>query len=157
MKCSVTFWGRVMARQDNPLFAIAQIRAAAAMLEHSTEPVLKWIAAKLESYEQGAPGGLTLDQAFGVTQHGGVCSWWAQEARKRRDKACRELRKESFANCDIKIAAKEIDKLARRRMTVRTAPINRVDLLIDEALCSGAKFPSPQQLRTILADNRSDD
>ena len=72
-----------MAKRD-PLTAIAKLRAAAAELERSPDPMVRELASDLRTYEVEAPSGRTLDHVIGLTQHGGACSWWAQEARQRR-------------------------------------------------------------------------
>ncbi len=73
-----------------------------------------WAADCFRKYLQGAPEGVSLEQAFGLTVGPGRVPWWREESLKARDDAIRRLADQHFGNLDLNSQADEILQTIRR-------------------------------------------
>jgi len=62
---------------------------------------------------------MSLDRALGVAPVAGAPSWWASEARVRRDQALRSVRAEFMRDVHVTVAATEIVEAMKRHRAVR--------------------------------------
>lgn len=146
-------------RCNNMPARIARLRRiAAAACEGKIEGGdLSWLGLALVRYLEEATLGTTLEEALDVAPRSGEEAWWRAEAREARNAAIAELRRSYFADLRITDAAREICRLAGRMQARQRGQRSSVPVVVDEqealiarALCSGAPFPGPKQIRNIL-------
>lgn len=135
------------------LDAMAELRLAADVLERAG--AVPRVVEALRAYESGAPEGLTLDRALGLTPGPGGLPWWRIEAHRRRDDYIRQTRQRHFADLGVTEAARVIASRARRLQAIagqRARQEAPGDELLTAAMCTGLPFPDAKRVEGILRD-----
>jgi hypothetical protein len=117
-----------------------------------------WLSEALNRYLNEAATGATLEDTLGLAPTApGEEHWTTTQRRKRRDAAIRAIRgRAPFADFGIKQAAREIAALgcrlqhSGRPSQPMPAMDQEIQLLLDEALRTGHRFPGPKQIVNIL-------
>jgi hypothetical protein len=101
-------------------------------------------------HKRALEGGLSLESAYGLVQHGGAGGLARAEAQARRNTLLVQLYREFYFDLTPREAARAIDALAARRRRAMGAAAGPRETLMDAALLTGERIPKPHHLATIL-------
>lgn len=103
----------------------------------------------LECHRHAVDRGISLDEAFGLGQRGGL-SMWQAEAKSRRNAHLRDLHRRFFSDLPPRQAARAMLDLAGRRKRASGGTAGEREFLMDAAILTGERIPDVNQLATII-------